>query len=113
VSSVSLTTDGAEQLGRTLDAAGDALTDLTQVNRALGQEALTAAQIPVWTGQLERSSFVDATAQGFALSASAPYAGFVHASNPFFTRAIDARADRILDGLVDHADTVLDTIKGA
>lgn len=112
MSSVDLAAPGAERLARSLDAAGKALVDLADVNRAQGQETLQAAEIPYRTGQLERSSYVDADAQGFALSATAPYAGYVHAANPFFTRALDDRADTILDGLADHAETVLDTITG-
>lgn len=113
MTSASATVDGAERLSATLSAAGDALADLAAVNREQGTATLNAAAIPVRTGQLQRSAYVDSDAQGFALSASAPYAGIVHAANPFFTRALAARADHIIDALVDHAGDVLDTIHGA
>lgn len=113
MASIGLTTDGAGRLSETLGAAGDALVDLAQVNRSEGEETIRAAEIPVDTGRLERSAYVDAGPAGFELLADAPYAGYVHEYDPFFTRALEQRAEAILDRLAQHTDTVLSTVQGA
>lgn len=104
---------GAERLSGSLGAAGDRLTDLTQVNRAAGQEVLDTAEIPKDTGYLASTANVVATIEGFTLTASAPYAAKVHARNPFFTDALDAKQAAVVDRVTDHAESVLATIQGA
>lgn len=103
---------GVDRFAASVDAAGRDLVDLTDVNRAEGRAALAAARIPVLTGELRDSAYVEADASGFALSATAAHAGIVHARDPFFTRAVGDRTDEILDALGTHAEGVLDTITG-
>lgn len=110
MSSVDLSTPDAERIGRALGDAGREIVDLTDVNRAEGEATLIAATIPRRTGLLEETTHVVADARGFTLTATAPYAGYVHAVNPFLTRALDARVDDIVDALVDHTETVLNNI---
>lgn len=110
---MSLEADGVDRFAATVKSAGDQVADLAGLHTQLGADTLRAAEIPVRTGELLRSSYVDADAAGFALSAAAPYAGIVHARNPFFTRAMQARADTIADAVEAHTATAVGTITGA
>lgn len=110
MSDVDLAAPDAERIGRALGDAGRAIVDLTDVNRAQGEATLAVATIPRRTGLLAESTHVIADADGFTLAASAPYAGYVHAVNPFLTRALDARADAVVDAVVEHTENVLATI---
>lgn len=110
MSGVDLASPDAERIGRALGDAGRAVVDLADVHRAEGEATLRAANIPERTGRLAASAHVIAGDDGFTLAASAPYAGYVHADNPFFTRALDSRVDAIADAVVEHTENVLDTI---
>lgn len=103
--------EGGDRFVATLDAAAEAL-DPTEVNRREGAATLTAARIPRDTGYLESTATVTATGEGFGLTAGAPYAGAVHARDPFFLRAIQVRRDQIVQAHAQHVDRVLATIQG-
>jgi len=109
-----VTLDGGQRLAETLSTAAAQLSDLTPVHRREGEETLRAADIPRRTGRLADSSHVDAGPGGFALVAGTAYAGYVHARNPFFTKALDARKEAVLAA---ERETVVDvlstTIEGA
>lgn len=110
MSGFEVTAPGVDRFAVSVSDAGRALEDLAAVNQQAGAQALAAARIPVDTGRLRDSAYVDADPSGFALSATAPYAGFVHARDPFFTRALDP--DDYLDRLETHAADTLGTIQG-
>lgn len=108
-----ITAVGADQLARTLVAAADEVVDLAGVHREEGSATLAAAVIPRHTGRLDDSAAVVADAGGFTLTADTPYAGYVHAEDPFFTRAINTRETAIVQGVEDHITDALNTVRGA
>lgn len=105
-------TRGAQQLAATLDRAARDLDDLVTTNQRAGDLVLGAAVIPRDIGQLQKSAAVLGDAHGFELVAAAPYAGYVHARQPFFTDALERTADRVVDQYLGHVDDVLATVKG-
>lgn len=112
MSGLSASVDGADRLDSTLSAAGREIEDLSGVHRDAGRLLLNVAVIPRDTGYLEQTTSVDTTRDGFVLAASAPYAGYVHAVNPFFTRAIEAQADAVADLYLDHVEDALTQVEG-
>lgn len=111
--SLTASLEGAGQLGDTLHAAAEQLGSLTEVNRAEGGAALHAARIPRESGYLESTASVTATDDGFSLTAGAPYAGVVHAREPFFLRALEDRRDAIVHAHAEHVADALATVRGA
>lgn len=111
-----VTIDGLPEVlaasGRVEDA-GVALGDLSAPSSDASALALGEVRAPVRTGALANTVAAEPTALGFTLTAggpSAPYAGIVHARNPFLTRAVEAREGGIVDTYADFVDTTLDTI---
>lgn len=105
---------GADRLAATLADAGRAIeSDLDDVHLDAGRLALGAAVIPRRTGHLEQTSTVELVPGGWALTSAARYAGYVHADNPFFSRAVEAKADAIGGLYLDRTTTVLSTVQGA
>lgn len=103
-------TSNADALGADIVEAGHELADTSDVMRVQGQAALAAADIPVRTGHLLDTADVAVTSEGFALTAAATYAGFVHARDPFFTRALAARENDIAAALDEHAEDIINRI---
>jgi hypothetical protein len=101
---------GVARFAGDLETAGQALEDLTALNQRQGSAALAGAVIPRRTGHLAETAYVAADETGFALSATAPYAGYVHARDPFFTRALDPEG--YLDALETHTAEIIGTIQG-
>lgn len=110
MSTLELAAPGAAELGASLTAAGHQLGDLTDPHREAGRIALDAAVIPRRTGHLAETATVAATADGWALTATAAYAGYVHARDPFFTRAIGQQVDAITGVYVEHVTDALNTV---
>lgn len=110
---VEATVDGLATLARSLDAAADELSDLAQVNVHAADLVVRAVEAPRITGRLDDSvtSFVDA--DGFTLTATAPYAPYVHARNPFLTRALSDRELAVIELYEDHVTETVNTIRGA
>lgn len=114
MSGLTASVQGADRLAATLTDAGQAITDdLADAHRDAGRLSLDAAVIPRDTGHLADTSVVAVTADGFALTSAADYAGAVHARDPFFTRAIEAKADAIGGLYLDHITDALNTVQGA
>lgn len=113
MSSLTLAAQGVDQVAGTLTDAGHEIASLADVHRGEGQRALAAADIPYRTGRLADGASVVATDDGYSLTAAATYAGFVHARDPFFTRAINAREAALLDAVTDHVETALSHVRGA
>lgn len=105
-------TSSAPALAASLEEAAADVDDLAAVNRRAGEIALEGADIPVRTGHLASTATVAADADGFALTATASYAGAVHARDPFFSEAIERRTDAITEAYADHLTDSL-TLSGA
>lgn len=67
---------------------------------------------PRRTGALDNSQHVTVTETGATLTASTPYAGFVHAREPWLSDTAAAASDDVLQVYARHADEALNTIKG-
>lgn len=96
-----------------VDDIGAALGDLTEPSRSAAALALGEVRAPVRTGALAKTDTAEATALGFTLSAggpTAPYAGPVHARDPFLTDALTARETDIVDEYGDYVERTIDTI---
>jgi hypothetical protein len=110
---------GADQLARTMHAAGEQLADLSQVNRHAGDLVLSRARgrTPVRTGRLVGSLIATATAGRVEMGSSLVYAGPIHngwpahhiEANPFLADAVRASEDQVV---ALYADEVLDAISG-
>lgn len=106
--------EGADRLAATLADAGRTIADLPDdVHRDAGRQALDAAVIPRRTGHLASTAAVVVVAAGFALTATADYAAIVHANDPFFSRAIEAKANAIAGEYLDQITETLNTVQGA
>jgi len=107
---------GVTRIADSLGDAGPALADLRDVNADAGALVLDAAVIPRLSGALASTAHVEASAFGASVVAGgpvAPYAPTVHARTPFLTDALTARVDAITDRYLDHAERVVETIRGA
>jgi hypothetical protein len=114
---------GDDRLNRTLDQAGDRLTDLRDPNRAAGDTiAARAAQLaPRVSGILAASIRADATPTEAVIFATAPYAGPIHGgwparnitAQPFLTDAATDTEPAFLEAYGRHVATTLDHVKGA
>lgn len=113
MSDLDLTAPGVDVLARSLVDAGALAADLVDPNRRAGTLALEAADIPRRTGRLADGATVAATADGFTLSSTAAYGGYVHARDPFFSRALEQQLDAITGVYVDHVTDALSTVRGA
>ena len=83
------------------------LDDLTRVNQHAADLVLGDARIPRDTGYLEAHTTALGTADGFALVSTAPYAGYVHARNPFLTDPLNRDLDAVLDLYGDEVEEIL------
>lgn len=107
---------GAERLAATLRAAADDLADLSGITDQAGALVLGAAVIPRRTGRLASTAHVEADALGFTVAAggqAAPYVGYVHARDPFLSKAYDRAADDVIDLVTRHLTDALAGVKGA
>lgn len=110
---VTVTAPGVDALAARIEEAGAALGDLTPANSDAAAIALGEVRAPIRTGALSRTVEAVPDALGFVLRAGgpdAPYAGPVHARDPFLTRPIKEREGDIVDAYADHVDSTLDTI---
>jgi hypothetical protein len=107
--------DGVDRFRSTLATAGEQLTGLvdahTEAGRLLAQAA--ASRSPHRTGRLSESHGFTVEHAGFTVTAAAPYAGFVHARNPWLARELDADTQTIIDIYAAHVADVVDHITGA
>lgn len=110
---VEVRAEGGDQLAASLARAADAAADLTETNRAAGALVVLGAEVPRVTGYLESTITVTADGAGVTVTAGAPYAGYVHARNPFLTDARTEAEAAVIDLYTDRAAGVVDLIQGA
>jgi hypothetical protein len=118
-----ITVRGADQLDRTLRAAGAQLADLSGVNRAAGDLAIARARpgTPVRSGRLVGSLKATATPAGVELGSSLVYAGPIHngwpahgiTATPFLSDAVRANTDAIVGLYRVEVDAALEGVRGA
>ena len=106
---------GADQLERTLHQAGADLADLSATDKKAGDTLLAAMRprTPVRTGRLVGSLFATVNPAGVTVGADAPYAGFVHAANPFLADAVTATMPTVLGYYQDAAAAACNEVTGA
>lgn len=85
------------------------LEDLTDVNRAAGDDVLGAAKPPVRTGRLRDSGEVQADALGFTVAWTAPYAPYVR--SPFAQAAVDDALGIVTERYADALQAAADALK--
>lgn len=102
-----MSTSEARALADSLHDAADELDDLTQVNQRAGDLVLGDARIPRDTGLLESRTTALGSTEGFTLIADTPYAGIVHARNPFLTDPLARDVDKVADLYTDEANEIL------
>lgn len=106
---------GADRLSDTIGQAAAALLDLDAVNGEAAEDVLGFVSPPVRTGRLAATVREEHDALGFALTAGgpdAPYAPYVHKSNPFLAKALDDRQQAVTEHYVDHVRDAVDLIQG-
>ena len=110
-----LDVDGLEQLQRSLDAAGRALEDLTPAHERAGEllEGRAQADAPRLTGRMAGQHELVVHAGGLTITNAARYAPFVHARQPWLTRALDALQRQVVDIYSNQVDQIVDDIRGA
>jgi hypothetical protein len=109
--------DGATALRKSLDAAGEALGDLTGPNKVIAQRVLASAipRVPVRTGRLVGSLQPHATATVATVTTAVPYAWPVHSGvparnigpHPFLTGALSDTEEAIVDVYLEAVDDAL------
>jgi hypothetical protein len=106
---------GADQLAASMRAAGEQLGDLDAAHKRAGDAivAATRPRTPVRTGRLVGSLFATVNPTGVVVGASAPYAGFVHAANPFLIESAKAVEPTVLGYYADAVNTAVEGVKGA
>lgn len=106
---------GADSLRRTLAEAAEELRHLDPSPAGQLVAARVEAAAPRRTGRLAASTSWVAAGTGFAIEAggrSAPYAGYVHARNPYIARTFAASLDDVADLYLEAAQGSLDRIRG-
>lgn len=105
---------GADVLVRTLQAAGEDLQDLSEVERQAGQ--LLAEQgsrrSPRRSGRLAAAHGYQVLEDRLSVIAATPYAAIVHARNPWLTRSVDDAEDQVADLYLAGVDAALSHVKG-
>lgn len=108
--------EGLDQLQARLVHARDGITDLTDINRDIGQLVVREAdsRTPTATGGLANNNRSTATASGWGATNGEPYAGFVHwgtrtmKARPWLLEAARATEDSWMDQLARHVQQLLD-----
>lgn len=116
MSGVGVTLDGLDTFAQTAEAASHALADLDAVNAEAGDTVVQAVEAPRVTGRLASTVQAVAGPDGFSVVAGgpdAPYAPYVHARNPFLTRALDQREREVIGLYEAHVTDTVATIQGA
>lgn len=112
MSQVGIEAPDARAFARDVEDLGAALGDLEAPSRDASALVLGSVEAPRDTGRLDDSVEAVVTPLGFTLTAGgtrAPYAGVVHARDPFLTRALEARAEDVVDTYADHVDDTIAT----
>ena len=114
---------GADELTRTMRAAGDELADLTAVNDRVGALILARAKprTPVRSGRLVGSLRAVADTDDVGLGSNLVYAGPVHngwpahniRANPFLTDAARSSEDQWVGLYAAELEDVVEGVKGA
>jgi hypothetical protein len=117
------TTRGADELARTMHAAGDELADLSAVNGRVGDLILARARprTPVRSGRLVGSLRAVGDVDDVALGSDLVYAGPIHngwpahhiAANPFLTDAATSSTDQWTGLYVSELEDVVGGVRGA
>lgn len=124
--SQAVTVVGADTVDRTLQAMADDIRDLSVPNRQAGAEIVTAAGQNVHrvTGRLASSIVATVTADGPVITAGnagVRYAGPIEGGwrrrnirpQRYMARAVESRADKVIDHYVDHVAKAARQVKGA
>lgn len=104
---------GVDTLAQTAHRAADELRDLQGTHQRVGDLLLQAADPPVNTGRLQDSLEVLAAAHEVILATDLEYAPYVHARNPFLTRALAEREAAVIDLFLADVADVVTSIQGA
>lgn len=107
---------GVARLRATLDTAGRELADLdatTGVRAGQLLAAAGAARSPRRSGFLADSHGFTVTDAGVSVVVAAPYAGYVHAANPWLVRELDAQEETIVTMYAADVADVVAKIQGA
>lgn len=106
---------GAEQLRRSLAAAGEQLEDLSAAHKRAGQllEERAEADAPRDTGFLSQQHDVLVDADQVSVGNTARYAPAVHARDPWLARTLDVLTNEVVDIYNDQVDQIVDSIRGA
>lgn len=116
MSGVEVDLDGLDTFAQTVTDAAQALGDLDAVNITAGDTVFQAVEAPRVTGRLASTVRAVAGPDGFSVVAGgpdAPYAPYVHARNPFLTRALDDREREVIGLYEAHVIDTVNTIQGA
>lgn len=110
---VSADVDELLALARSAADAADDLGDLAGVNAEAAEGVLGVVVVPRRTGRLASTLAAESDALGFTLTAggpTAPYGPYVHARDPFLTRALAERETALADAYEQHAEQALDNL---
>jgi hypothetical protein len=114
---------GVQDLRGSLRRAADELSDLSGVDREVGQLVLAHVDPPRLTGALASTVRAEPDAGGVTVAAGSPdvpYAGVIHngwpahniRARPYLTDALDKQEAAIADKYADHADHAMAQVKG-
>jgi hypothetical protein len=112
---IEVTVHGDDELVRTLHQAAADLSDMSAADKRAGDAVLAATRprTPVRTGRLVSSLAATVTTAGVTVFAGAPYAGYVHAANPFLIEAAKAVEPTVVGFYAGVVQATVDEVHGA